>query len=155
MPFLKKAAFSILALAWFTLAGASIVSATSMHEACKADLEKYCSSVTPGAGRIMACLYAHEDVISGECDEFTNDMGDILDAVLGTVGDAIAICLPDIQKHCAGTKLGEGRMLSCLALEQPDLTRDCSTVVNFFAEQLIEESSQSPYATCRRSTSDT
>ncbi len=31
------------------------------------DLETYCKNVTPGEQRILACLYAHEDKLSGRC----------------------------------------------------------------------------------------
>ena len=37
-------------------------------EGCKEELESYCSQVTPGKGRILACLYAHGDKISGRCE---------------------------------------------------------------------------------------
>jgi len=35
---------------------------------CKAEIEKYCANVTPGEGRMLACLYAHEDKLSGRCE---------------------------------------------------------------------------------------
>ena len=123
---------------WLGLTGAQMVTAAPLHEACKADLEKYCSAVTPGAGRIMACLYAHEEVISDACDEATSDMSDIIDSVLGVAGDAIAICLPDIKKHCADTKLGEGRLLSCLDDKSSELGADCKGIVSRFADRLLD-----------------
>ena len=36
-----------------------------VREACKADKEKFCSTVTPGdTERMLACAYAHEDQLS-------------------------------------------------------------------------------------------
>jgi len=35
---------------------------------CKAELEKYCKNVTPGEGRVLACLYAYGDKLSGRCE---------------------------------------------------------------------------------------
>lgn len=37
-------------------------------QGCKTELESYCKDVTPGEGRILACIYAHGDKISGRCE---------------------------------------------------------------------------------------
>ena len=34
---------------------------------CKADKDKYCSSVTPGEGRLLHCALAHEDKLGQTC----------------------------------------------------------------------------------------
>lgn len=36
-------------------------------EACKPDVEKFCSGVAPGGGRIMECLKQHESELSDAC----------------------------------------------------------------------------------------
>ena len=36
--------------------------------ACETDIENFCSQVTPGDGRMLHCMAAHEDKISGECE---------------------------------------------------------------------------------------
>ena len=38
-----------------------------LQEACKEDIKNYCSNVTPGEGRLLACAAAHEDKLSGQC----------------------------------------------------------------------------------------
>jgi hypothetical protein len=35
---------------------------------CQQELTRYCDAVTPGEGRLLACLFAHEDRLSGRCD---------------------------------------------------------------------------------------
>ncbi len=35
-----------------------------LEAACGEDIKKYCSTVTPGEGRIVHCMQAHEDKIS-------------------------------------------------------------------------------------------
>ena len=39
----------------------------AMREACKADLEKYCSDVQRGGGRIAECLNKQHDSLSDAC----------------------------------------------------------------------------------------
>ena len=37
------------------------------RNACMADYEKYCKSVTPGGGRIIACLAKESDKLTPAC----------------------------------------------------------------------------------------
>ena len=39
-----------------------------VQEGCSSELARYCAEVTPGEGRLLACLYAHGDKLAGQCD---------------------------------------------------------------------------------------
>ena len=39
-----------------------------MAKGCEAAITTTCKDVTPGEGRILACLYAHGDKLSGKCE---------------------------------------------------------------------------------------
>ena len=39
----------------------------AQREACMGDYEKYCKGVTPGGGRIIACLAKESDKITPAC----------------------------------------------------------------------------------------
>ena len=39
--------------------------AANVLEGCGSELAEFCSAVTPGQGRVLACLYAHGDKLSG------------------------------------------------------------------------------------------
>jgi hypothetical protein len=39
------------------------------REACKPDMQKFCSDVKPGGGRIIACLRDHKDQLSQVCTD--------------------------------------------------------------------------------------
>ncbi|MGB3648599.1 MAG: cysteine rich repeat-containing protein, partial [Desulfobulbales bacterium] len=39
----------------------------TVAKGCEKELTSYCKDVTPGEGRILACLYAHSDKLSGKC----------------------------------------------------------------------------------------
>jgi hypothetical protein len=41
--------------------------AAAQRDACLGDYEKYCKSVTPGGGRIIACLAKESDKITPAC----------------------------------------------------------------------------------------
>jgi len=46
---------------------APVVNAAVMLRACKLDLFRYCRGVTPGGGRELACLAAHEQDLTIRC----------------------------------------------------------------------------------------
>ena len=37
------------------------------HQACKADIDKFCKDVKPGEGRIIKCMQEHEKDLSADC----------------------------------------------------------------------------------------
>src|SRR5512139_1057413 len=39
----------------------------SVADGCKAEIDTYCKDVTPGEGRVLACLFAREDKLSMRC----------------------------------------------------------------------------------------
>ena len=44
-------------------------------QGCKTELETYCSQVTPGQNRLLACLYANGDKLSGQCERVLYEFG--------------------------------------------------------------------------------
>ena len=43
--------------------------ADKVHEACAAEMTKFCSDVKPGGGHIMHCLGKHKDDLSDGCKQ--------------------------------------------------------------------------------------
>ena len=40
-----------------------------LHAACDSDIQKLCSGIQPGGGRILACLKQHKDEVSEMCKQ--------------------------------------------------------------------------------------
>lgn len=92
---------------------------------CKAELEKYCSNVTPGEGRILACLYAHNDKLSGRCEYALYDAAVQLERAVAALSYVANECGADLRKHCADVQAGEGRLLDCLQKKDMEVTNRC------------------------------
>ena len=92
---------------------------------CKAELEKYCSNVTPGEARILACLYAHNDKLSGRCEYALYDAAVQLERAVAALSYVANECSSDLRKHCAGVEAGEGRLLECLQKNDAEVSSRC------------------------------
>ena len=110
--------------------------AQQVFKSCEKDIKTYCSKVEPGDGRLLACLYAHENKISDSCDGAIGDAADQLDWFMDKIRIALATCAPDIQKHCAKVALGGGRVYRCLKGQQANLNKDCSAIVDDVTSKL-------------------
>jgi len=95
---------------------------------CKKELVSYCSTVTPGRGRIAACLFAHNDKLSEQCEGML-EVGLVqLSLILSTVSYVVEQCYRDIDKHCENVVIGGGRLRKCLAQNRDKLEKNCEAV---------------------------
>lgn len=122
-PFYLSAAFAA------SLAGTPAAS-QPVFEACGQDLERYCSDVEPGHGRLLACLYAREAVISDGCDAAIGDWADILDLFFERLRYVVQECGRDIRAQCGDVALGQGRVFTCLYDSRHALSDGCRAVVD-------------------------
>ena len=92
---------------------------------CKEELEKYCSNVTPGEGRVLACLYAYEDKLSGRCEYALYDAASRLERAVAALSYAVNECSSDLKQYCASVAAGEGRLLECLQKNDDKVSKRC------------------------------
>ncbi|MGZ3597889.1 MAG: cysteine rich repeat-containing protein [Syntrophales bacterium] len=92
---------------------------------CKAELEKYCSNVTPGEGRVLACLYAYEDKLSGRCEYALYDAASRLERAVAALSYAVNECSADLKQYCGSVAAGEGRLLECLQKNDDKVSKRC------------------------------
>ena len=101
----------------------------SVTKGCDKELKTYCKDVTPGEGRVLACLYAHSDKLSGQCEYALYDAAAQLERALTALTYVANECRDDLTKLCANIKPGEGRLLQCLDKNSAKVSSRCNTAI--------------------------
>jgi hypothetical protein len=124
------------ALMWTMVLGLALVfggCASSRHplveqvaKGCDNEITTYCKEVTPGEGRVLACLYAHEDKLSGQCEYALYDAVAQLERALTALTYVANECRDDLKNYCADVKPGEGRLLQCMEKNDAKLSKRCT-----------------------------
>jgi Golgi apparatus protein 1 len=70
-------------------------------ESCATELEEYCSTVTPGDGRLLLCAAAHEDKLSSQCTLALYQASVIMQELTNTIAYLAESCATDIEEYCA------------------------------------------------------
>ena len=96
---------------------------------CKTEIETYCKTVTPGEGRMLACLYAYGDKLSGKCEYALYDAAARLERAVAALTCVAKECEADIVANCAGVKAGEGRILQCLEKNETKVSKRCKGAI--------------------------
>ena len=125
---LKSAAIMLSALVLFCMPLGATNAQDPVNDAlkgCSKEIRTYCSSVTPGEGRLVSCAKAHEDKLSSECIYAINRAGYWLDFLARSIEYVATQCEADAVKFCPGVKLGKGRVLNCLRANQASLNKYC------------------------------
>ena len=105
------------------LAGQDLVK--TVADGCKTELETYCKNVTPGESRILACLFAYQDKLSGKCEYALYDASVQLERAVAALSYVVNECADDLDKHCSGVAAGEGRLLDCIEKNEKKVSSRC------------------------------
>ena len=92
---------------------------------CKTEITTYCKDVKPGEGRILACLFAYQDKLSGKCEYALYDSAVRLQRAVGALSYVANECEADLAANCSGVKAGEGRLLQCLEKNDAKVSQRC------------------------------
>jgi len=98
-------------------------------QGCQQELITFCKNVTPGEGRILACLYAFQDQLSPKCEYALYDSVSQLDRTLTNLSYVVGECRDDLKKNCAEVKPGEGRLLDCLSKNEAKVSNRCTAAL--------------------------
>ena len=91
-----------------------------LESACAKDIKKYCSTVTPGEGRMIYCMQAHEDKISAKCAFELGEAATSVQTAADALKDAVIACKAEINGVCGKTTAGPGSNRRVSAVEQID-----------------------------------
>jgi hypothetical protein len=104
--------------------------AEEVMDGCASELASFCSQVTPGEGRILACIYAHQDKLSGRCEYALYDAAVRLERAINALTYVATECRADIETVCADVQAGEGRIAQCLDDNRADLSAQCTQALS-------------------------
>jgi len=97
--------------------------------ACESDIENYCSKVTPGNGRLLHCMAAHEDKISGQCVYAFYQAASLLEQLSVAINYVANECSTEIETLCSDVVAGEGRLLACFDKHEEELGDACKKAI--------------------------
>jgi hypothetical protein len=93
-----------------------------VEDACGDDIEEYCGDVTPGGGRIAACMHAHADALSRRCRFSLFRTARNIRTAVENIADE---CWNNIQALCGS----EQNIAECVKQKSSSLSPNCQTVV--------------------------
>ena len=96
-----------------------------LESACAKDIRKYCRDVTPGGGRMVYCMQAHEDKISSKCAFELEDAATAIQTAADALKDGVIACKAEINGVCGKIKPGEGRIATCLLENKSTASAGC------------------------------
>ena len=125
------AVFSVGSASAQTNVGKSIVEKlaakiTKLEDACARDIKKYCKTVTPGEGRMIYCMQAHEDKISVKCAFELGESVTNVQTTADALKDGVIACKAEISGVCAKTVPGQGRLAACLLENKSTASPGCA-----------------------------
>jgi hypothetical protein len=101
----------------------------TVTDGCKKEIETYCKDVKPGEGRILACLYAREDKLSGRCEYALYDAAAQLERAITALTYVANECKDDLKAYCSNVKPGEGRLLNCIDKNTDKVSSRCKQAI--------------------------
>jgi hypothetical protein len=97
-----------------------------LESACAQDIKKYCRTVTPGEGRMIYCMQAHEDKISVKCAFELGETATNVQTVADALKDGVIACKAEITGVCGKTVPGRGRIAACLLANKSTASSGCA-----------------------------
>src|SRR6476659_2884437 len=124
------AVFSVGSASAQTNVGKSIVEKlaakiTKLEDACARDIKRYCKTVTPGEGRMIYCMQAHEDKISIRCAFELGETSTGVQTAADALKDAVIACKAEITGVCGKILPGQGRIAACLLSNKSTASAGC------------------------------
>ena len=98
---------------------------TTMTTSCQKEIETYCENVTLGEARLLACLYAYNDKLSGRCEDGLYDAIVQLERTVAALSYVTNECKDDLINYCSGNAMNAGRLIKCLEKNDDKVSDRC------------------------------
>jgi hypothetical protein len=111
-----------------------------LKQGCAKELNTYCKTVSPGEGRVVACLYSRNDKLSVDCAFAMYDASEEYEQVMAALRHIArkTACRSDIAQYCKDVPQGGGRIYECITKNKATLTDGCRAALPK-AEGLLKE----------------
>jgi Cysteine rich repeat len=103
---------------------------TKLENSCADDIKKFCSTVTPGEGRLLYCMHAYEDQISPKCAFDVEETATSVQLSMDSLKDAVAACKAELTGVCGTTQPGQGRIAACLMANKSTASKGCAEAID-------------------------
>jgi hypothetical protein len=103
--------------------------AAKLESSCANDIKNFCSTVTPGEGRMIYCMEAHEDKISPKCAFDLEEAATDVQLSADNLKEAVMACKAEITGVCGTTTPGEGRIAACLIANKTTASKSCADAI--------------------------
>jgi Cysteine rich repeat len=97
-----------------------------VQSACAADVNKFCSNVTRGEGRLLLCLQAVDDQLSHSCEFALYRASRNLNRALDRVERIADACWSDIEAQCSNAD----HIGKCVMEKSSSFSPSCQSVVS-------------------------
>ena len=105
---------------------------SSKNSPCLDDSKKYCSHVTPGAGRMRDCFIENKKLFSISCQHFIEEGNAIFDNQFKM---AMGACNNEQEKYCGHLKKYAARRINCVKrIYLEDITKLSASCQEQFAK---------------------
>jgi hypothetical protein len=98
-------------------------------DGCSKEIATYCKGVTPGEGRVLACLFAYEDKLSNRCEYALYDAAAQLERAIASLTYLANECKDDLKAYCSDIKPGEGRLINCIDKNMEKVSSRCKQAI--------------------------
>jgi Golgi apparatus protein 1 len=102
---------------------------SKLESACAKEIKKYCRTVTPGEGRMIYCMQAHEDKISPKCAFELGDAAASVQTTADALKDGVTACKAEIAGVCGKIVPGQGRIATCLLENKSTVSSGCAEAI--------------------------
>ena len=120
---------ALITAACLLLLTAALPASAQVAGPCADVINKYCSGVIPGGGRIKQCLDKHMDETSIACKDWLAGMKQKAD-------DMNRACFDEIAAYCNLGKPDQASIVQCLQERYVNLRQDCREKLSDFLDPL-------------------